>query len=384
MFREMFKSNHAMYWLLSILLSAVSIGVIGYKWSLVQRIHGTEINVVRNESELEKLLEARDTVEFTSGQQPYRIPTGFFIQSLAFITPSDVNITGYIWQKYPEDFPKEINKSFVFPEEVNSGSTKLNMVYEYAGEQNGKKYQVIGWYFDVTLRQSFDYSKYPLDFLTVWIRLWAKDFRNDDRVIFVPDFKAYTSSGEKTFGLDMDIVPGEWKIDETFFSYNNMPYDTDFGFFTKVKDHKYKEFFINLGMRRKFINAFVINLVPLFVVALLLFAQMMTVTGTKDLAEKFGFSTSGAIATCSALFFVVLLAHVQVRKQFSGSGLVYIEFFYLIMYIVILMTALNAYIFSLGKLKRFNLIYYRDNFIPKVAYWPIVLWMMAIVTCIKL
>jgi hypothetical protein len=371
-------------WFLSILLSAVAIGMIGYNWFEVRRIHGTGKNLVRNESELKKFLEARDTVETEKGRKPILIPTGFFIQSLAFITPSDVNITGYIWQKYPEDFPNAIKKGFIFPEEVSSESTKLKIVYEFSGEQNGKKYDVIGWYFHVTVRQSFNYSKYPLDFLTVWIRLWAKDFTNGDRVIFVPDFKAYSSTNRKIFGLDTDIVQGEWEIDETFFSYNNMPYDTDFGFFTEVSDYHYKEFFINLGMRRKFINGFIINLVPLFVVALLLFAQMMTVTSKKDLSEKFGFNTSGAIATCSALFFVVLLAHIQVRRQFSGSGLVYIEYFYLIMYLVILMTASNAYVFSLGKLKYFNLIYYRDNFIPKVAYWPIVLWMMAIVTWINL
>lgn len=378
------QSKHKLYWLLSLLLSVLFFAAIGYKWVQVQRVHGDEINVVKNEAQLEKLLAARDTVEFKNGQQPYRIPTGFFIQSLAFVTPSDINVTGYIWQKYPDDFPKDIEKGFVFPEEVDSGNTKLKIIYESAGEENGKEYHLIGWNFDVTLRQSFDYSKYPLDFLTVWLRLWAKDFTNDDRVIFVPDFQAYSNTAKKTFGLDQDIVPGVWEIEETFFSYNNMPYDTDFGFFTKVTDQSYKEFFINLGMQRKFINAFVINLVPLLVVALLLFAQMMTVTGEKELTERFGFCTSGAITTCSALFFVVMLAHVQVRTMFSGSGLVYIEYFYLIMYLVILMTALNAYVFSLGRLKRFNLIFDRDNFIPKVAYWPIVSGMMALVTWIKL
>ncbi len=373
-----------MYCLLSILLSAVAVVVIGYKWVQVQRVNEIELYTVKHESELEEMLEAGHEAELKNGRKPYDIPTGFFIQSLAFITPYDVNITGYIWQKYPEDFPKDIEKGFIFPEEVNSDSTKLNIVYGYAGEQSGKKYEMIGWYFDVTLRQSFDYSKYPLDFLTVWIRLWSKDFTTAQRLRFVPDFKAYTSIGKKTFGLDHDIVPGEWKVDETFFSYSNIPYDTDFGFFTKVRDFRHMEFFINLGLQRKFINAFVINLVPLFVVALLLFAQMMTVTDKKDLMEKFGFSSGVAIATCSALFFVVLLAHAQVRQQFSGSGLVYIEFFYLIMYFVILMTALNAYVFSLGELKYFKLIYYRDNFIPKIAYWPVVLWMMAVVTWIKL
>ncbi len=100
--------------------------------------------------------------------------------------------------------------------------------------------------------------------------------------------------------------------------------------------------------------------------------------------SRFGFNTNGVIATCAALFFVVLLAHVQVREQFAGSGLVYIEYFYLIMYIVILGTALNAYYFSLEDSRTTKLITYKDNFIAKVVFWPIVLWMMAIVTLIKL
>ncbi len=378
------KSNHSAYWLVSFLLSVVAVVIIGYKWFEVQRVHGLGINVIKDKAELEQVLQSSSTAEFRDGQKPFLIPTGFFIQSLAFITPSDINITGYIWQKYPQDFPENIPKEFVFPEEVDSGNTVLKEVYQFKGKQDGKVYDVIGWYFDVTLRQSYDYSKYPLDFLTVWIRIWTKNFTMADRVIHIPDFPAYTDTGRKTFGLDKDIVPGEWKIDETFFSYNDMPYDTDFGFFTKVKDLNYKEFFINIGMKRKFINAFVINLVPLFVVALLLFAQMMIVTGSKDLVERFGFSTSETITTCSALFFVVLLAHIQVRKLFSGSGLVYIEYFYLVMYVIILLTALNAYIFSLGRLKHLNLIHYRDNFIIKIAYWPVVLWMMAVVTLIKL
>lgn len=380
----MVKSNHTKYWFLSVLISSLLVCAIGYKWAQVQRIHGNQVNVVRSEAELKKILETKDTIEFRNEQQPYLIPTGFFIQSMAFITPSDINITGYIWQKYPENFPKDIEKGFIFPEEVNSSSTKLNIAYEFEGQQDGQKYHMTGWYFDVNLRQSFDYSKYPLDFLSVWIRLWTKDFTNDDHILFVPDFKAYSDIGKKTYGLDLDIVPGEWQIDETFFSYNNIPYDTDFGFFTQVNEQKYKEFYINLGIKRKFINAFVINLVPLLVVALLLFAQLMTVTGKKDLIEKSGFNTSGSIATCSALFFVVMLAHVQVRTLFANSGLVYIEYFYLIMYIVILLSALNAYVFSLGNSKHFNPIFYRDNFIVKIAYWPVLLGMMALVTWIKL
>ncbi len=377
--REVY-SNNRLLWTLSLLLSILAVVVITDKWFQNQRSYGSEVNRVGSSQALEQFFQSKDTIEFEDGRQPHQVPTGFFIQSLAFVNASDVNITGYIWQKYSEDFPDNIEKGFIFPEEVNSNNTTLKRIYQKSGLENGKKYEMEGYYFDVTLRQSFDYSRYPLDLLTVWIRLWPKDFDLDTELIFTPDFNAYVDSNKKLFGLDIDIVQGEWEIDETFFSYNNITYDTDFGFFLASKEQKYKEFFINIGMKRKFINAFIINLVPLLVVAILLFAQMMIVTSSDKLATRFGFNTNGTIATASALFFVVLLAHIQVRQKFSGSGLVYIEYFYLIMYFVILMTALNAYLFTLGKLNSSNMIKYQDNLIPKLAYWPCLLWMMAIVT----
>ncbi len=370
-------------WSLALLLSLVAIVLISKSWSEAGRDYTVHGEIIRDQADLDRQLTRGDTIELQDGVKPYLVPTGLFIQSLAFNSPSDVNITGYIWQKYPADFPDDFSKRVVFPEEVNSGSTLLREEYRSRGSENGIDYELIGWYFDVTVRQSFDYSHYPLDHLSVWLRVWPGDFGNDDRILLVPDFSAYADTGLPYFGLDREIVQGAWEADETFFSFNNIPYDTNFGEFSKAKQSSYKEFFFNIGMKRKFINAFVINLVPLLVVALLLFASLMTTSLDEELASRFDFSTSGIIAACSALFFVVMLAHIQVRSQFASSGLVYIEYFYLIMYGAILLTALNAYIFSLGCDYGFNWIHYRDNLIPKVGFWPLLLGAMALITLLK-
>jgi len=376
------KTAH--YWMLSLLLSLLAVTVIGQQWGQTKRDYGHGTHIVRNESQLKELVRHGDTIEFNGKHAPYLIPTGFFIQSMAFVTTSDVNITGYIWQRYPKEYPANFIKGFIFPEEVDSDNTTIRQQYHEQGKYNGKTYDLIGWYFDVTVRQSFDYSDYPLDYLTVWLRLWAKDFDHDESILFVPDFSAYQDTAKATFGLDQDIVPGEWDIDETFFSYDDTPYDTNFGYSNSPTSATYKEFFFNIGARRKFINAFVINLVPLFVVAILLFASLMTISGDSEHAERFGFNTSGILAACSALFFVVLLAHIQVRSQFSDSGLVYIEYFYLVMYIFLLLTALNAYLFSLKQLNSCSLLHFRDNLLPKVIFWPLLLWSMAFITILRL
>ena len=377
------KLNRSL-WVFSLLLSLTATFVIGVTWTKSGRDYTVHNHVVRNAAELQRHLAAKDSIELQAGKITYFIPTGLFIQSLAFISSSDVNITGYIWQKYPRDFPKKFKKRVVFPEEVNSVNTMLREEYRTQGEEKGKHFELIGWYFDVTVRQSFDYSHYPLDHLSVWLRIWPGDFEHDDQILLTPDFSAYAGVGRQRFGLDQEIVQGAWELDETFFSLNNIPYDTNFGYFEAAIDATYKELFFNLGVKRKFINAFVINLVPLLVVALLLFASLMTISGNERRASRFGFDTAGILATCSALFFVVLLAHIQVRSQFAGSGLIYIEYFYLVMYGVLLLTALNAYLFSMGEDLRWRWLHYHDNLIPKIVFWPLLLWSLAISSWLKL
>lgn len=361
-----------------------AMAVIAYKWLNVARIYGADARIVSNADDLAGMLEKKDTVEFEDGNTPYNIPTGFFIESLAFVSPTDVNVTGYIWQKYPVYFPETIKKGFCFPEEINSSATKIELVYTDNGSSSESLFTTLGWYFDVTVRQPRDYSKYPLDIHTIWLRIWAVDFSIDRSILFVPDFSSYADMSGNCFGLDKNIFFGDWVLDKTFFSYTNIPYDTNFGFSEADTSYVSKEFQINFGIRRKFFDAFINNLVPLFIIALLLFGQLMTISGEKERANIFGFNTSTILSTCSALFFTVLLSHLHVRGQFAGSGLVYLEVFYLIMYVVILLVALNSYVFTIDGLKKCKLIQWRDNLIPKIAFWPLLLWMLALATWIKL
>ncbi|HMB63590.1 MAG TPA: hypothetical protein VKN36_10990 [Eudoraea sp.] len=384
-------------WWLSRILSLAAILVIVFEWPglIGQDATGIKITdsaeieikdeklrkevIVENNKMLRSYLNKWTGKDRLKADSAYRVPTGFFIQSLSFQSSNEVNFTGHIWQKISKDFPDYIDTGFDFPEQVNSSGTEIRELY--CDEVNDTLLK--GWYFDVTVRQVFDYSKYPFDSITAWLRLWPRDFNYDDEILLVPDFDAYDMT-KPTFGLDADIVNTEWNIDKTFFSYHENEYNTNFGYTGYPVDDTYREFYINLGLKRNMIDAIILNLIPLFIVALLLFAQVMTVTGKKNLSDKFGFNTSGAIATCSALFFIVLLAHIQVRQQFLNSPLVYIEYFYLIMYLFILLTALNAYSFSIGEQKTFNFMFFRDNLIPKLAFWPLLLWMMALATIIVL
>ena len=371
----------SLHWAASVFVSLIAVALIVWLWGSLDRLMPPNFEIVNDEAEFEQFLadhkNERRNAQFLHDKLVF-LPTGFFIQSMEFVSSSNVNITGYVWQKYPMNYPYQ--KGINFPEEISSGDTVLDERFRREVAYKGEKHELVGWYFDVTVRQSFDYSRYPLDFLTVWLRVWPADFDNSDFILIVPDFESYIETNQARFGLDQDIVSGEWNIEESFFSYRDVPYDTRFGWNVHEQDMNhvdiYSEFYFNMGADRKFVNAFIINLVPLFVVALLLFSALLTVSLDTVQSSRFGFSTSSFLGAASALFFVVLLSHIQVRNEFSGSGLLYIEYFYLVMYAAILLVSVDAYLVSLPSTHEWRWIRWRDNLLPKLLYWPVVLWAM--------
>ncbi|SER58338.1 hypothetical protein SAMN05421690_104020 [Nitrosomonas sp. Nm51] len=316
-----------------------------------------------------------------TGQPTLKVKTGIFIQSLKFANSSDVALSGYIWQRYQDGIhdaikPAPSETGFVLPEQVNSGDT-IAPQEAYRVRVNDE--EIIGWYFEATIRQPFEYKLYPFDHKTVWVRMWHYDFAKN--IVLVPDFDAYQSTApDRIFGMEKSIVLGTWNRENTYFDYKPSSYDTDFGIADYIGQKDFPELHYNIIIKRKFENAFIIYLLPVLLVATLLFAALLTVSRNPDLISKHGFNTSGFIGACSALFFVVMLAHIQLREQFSGSGIVYMEYFYILMYIYLVIAVMNTYIFSMNIARWLAFIHYRDNLIAKVAYWPLTLTIIIIIT----
>ena len=170
------NSHGVVYWFLSLLLSLAAVAIIGYKWKKTQPQYKNGHIKVSSKEELKKSFNDCKSIEFEGDGQPIHIPIGFFIQSFSFMNANDVNINGYIWMKFPKNLPEDFVEEFIFPEEVNSNATETIKIYTV--DQGDHK--LLGWYFDVIVRQSFDYSNYPLDIHSVWLRIWSKDFISNE------------------------------------------------------------------------------------------------------------------------------------------------------------------------------------------------------------
>ena len=369
------------WWWLSAAVSAILITVLINLWIQMNAYHVEPTQLINEKATTEFLKNNWENRPENLSEPTIKIKTGIFIQSLQFSNSTEVNLSGYIWQRYTDAQRQAINLGpsevgFILPEQVNSGSDiEPREVYR---TRNGDE-EVIGWYFEATLRQPFNYDLYPFDHKTVWVRMWPKDFSRN--IVLVPDFEAYKSTGlSDIFGIESDIVLGTWERKNTYFDYKLSSYNTDFGIANFIGQDGFPELNYNFVLKRKFENAFIIHMLPLFLVATLLFAALLTVTEDEKLSGKLGFNTSGFIGASSALFFVVLLAHIQLRRQFSGTGIVYIEYFYIVMYALLVIATANSYLFSVRAKFCSSAILYRDNIIVKVAYWPVVFASLILIT----
>lgn len=368
------------WWLISLLASGALLSVLITQWVKMNTHDIATLQLVDQRAVDQALQPTIDELR-AQNKAPIQLKTGLFIQSLIFTSASDVNLSGYLWQHYVDGLhdafkPAKGEAGFIFPEQVMTGSDiSPRLAYRYKTPTG----EVIGWYFEATLRQNFDYKTYPFDHKTVWIRLWPKAFSS--HLILTPDFDAYGATGvNDTFGIDQSIVLGAWERENTYFDYKNYSYSTNFGVPDYIGQHNWPELHFNIVVKRKFSHAFIIYLLPLLLVAALLYAALLTVSDDEQLANRLGFSTSAFIGACSALFFVVMLAHIQLRERFSTAGVVYIEYFYILMYGILVAATANTYFFSVRSPGFLKLLWYRDNLLIKVAYWPILLLALTLIT----
>ena len=196
----------------------------------------------------------------------------------------------------------------------------------------------------------------------------------------MPDLDAYAATEyDDIFGISSDIVLSGWQIVDTYFDYAVQSYSTDFGLGADQQRSDIPELEFNIILQRDFLQAFFSDLILIVVIMILLFGMILLLKSNRDKMEgSFGLSVSGAIGTASGLFFSVLLAHISVRERFGGS-IVYIEYFYYLAYVYIVLATALVYLFMKQDDEGHQLYKSEANHL-KLLYWPVYTGIMLIIT----
>ena len=311
----------------------------------------------------------RDSEELYQSK-PEFIPTGVFVQSIEFLTDTNVKLTGYIWQKYPKTLPEKLRKSFILPE-------SFSPTIEEAYRREEPDYTLVGYYFVATLRQNFDYDLYPFDRQEVWLRLWHQDF--EQNVILVPDHEAYKLFNPHALpGVEQDLVLPGWLVESSYYDYRTHDYNSNFGMRDYVGQNDFPELHFNIELRREFLSPFVSKVIPIGVAATMLFFLMVIKSKKEEQSGLFGFTAIDVVLGCAALFFVLVFEHIGMRHALGSARVMYFEYFYFTLYLTMIFLMVNSVLFAWRK--KIPILDYQDNIIPKLAFWPALLGVIFTIT----
>ncbi|MFP4651375.1 MAG: hypothetical protein ACLFM4_02985 [Phormidium sp.] len=362
-------------WLLSMSVS----GVLALGLLAVWLLEIQQVSVVQNttpplvtETSLQQFLERQREKNIEQGlSEPITLPTGVFLQSMEFKNANDFFVTGYIWQRYDNDLHEGISRGFVLPEAIAFSS-------EEAYRQDLPNGELIGWYFQATLRQTFDYSKYPFDHQQSWLRIWHEDFASN--VILTPDLGAYDLMVPLSLpGLEVEdnmVLPG-WNIKQSFFRYRFNSYNSNFGFMGETQVKNFPELYFEVDLERDLLTVIITKMMRVIVVSGLLFGVQYLVRYKKE-DNQLGFSASGVIGASGGFSFILILDQINLRSQLATGGIIYIEYFYFVLYVMILVVVFNAIMVAKGS--DHALLQYNNNILPKLIYWPLLLSLQILVT----
>jgi|GEM_PF-1043439 len=312
----------------------------------------------------------RSTSQKFGYTEPVFIPTGCFIQSIQFDGAVNVKLTGYVWQKFPAKGMPGVSEGIIFPEAVESELSK-----SFEREVDGVR--TIVWNFKATLRETFSYATYPFETENIWIRFWSQDF--DKNIVLVPDIYSYRLLDPKVKpGIDETLFLPGWDITKVYFNFIDRDYNTNFGIANYMGQAAFPELFYNIIIQRKFLDPFISNILPLFVVSILFFSVLLISTKRQEMASILGFSSSVILQVAAALFFVVIYSQIDLRHRLEVQTVIYMDYFYFIMYSIFLIVSVNAIVFCATE--RFSWLQYRENLIPKILYWPIIFGTLFMVT----
>jgi len=190
-------------------------------------------------------------------------------------------------------------------------------------------------------------------------------------VVLVPDLQAYELLVPAALpGVEGTIILPGWEIDHSYYSYVRQSLSTTASTPTAQDRTLGHDLAFNIVAERRFLNPFVSSVLPVIVILCLLFGLIIIGSKESKKVAATGFKATDILRASATLLFPALIAQVNMRSKIDANQIIYIEYLYFVLYLAILGVAANAVLFTL---KTDGFAQVRDNLIPKLIFWPIIL-----------
>ena len=143
----------------------------------------------------------------------------------------------------------------------------------------------------------------------------------------------------------------------------------------------FPELVYNLELKRNVLNPCLTIFLPLAVVAGLLFLMLMGATSQKDKASALGYNFLNMGRAVATLLFPTVLAQINLRTKVVTDGLLYVEYYYFAMDLMLL--AVVVYTMAMA-LSAEGILQKNDALLAKVSFWPLLTGLFFAVTVLYL
>jgi hypothetical protein len=361
-------------WALSIVVSFLFVVGIGFTWKAAldydsdEDVAGRIVTDIAGLKSFQEALidQSRDRLTDT----PVFVPTGVLIDSLRFDGGTDFDVRGYVWQRFAAGNPDNVDPGFTL---VGVSALEIG---EPAIDRAGD-IEVIRWSFELSQRVRFESSKFPLMRDRFAIHIVPHAIASN--VVLVPDLSAYPILSPATSpGLHENVYLPGWEITRTFFELREHTPATDYGLGGSASNENYPSLYFNIEVRKEFIDTFVSNLVPLIIVAVVVFLVLLINEREEEHITLMRTGPGFNLSICGTLLFVAVFSHIGVRQKIAAQEIIYLEAFYIVMYFALLWVAVNSILYVRWPESKF--IQYERNLLPKVLFWPVTLGALWVVT----
>jgi len=374
---NVFAGDRRRLWILSILVSVLLVAGIGFTWSAALEFDSDEDVEGRIVTDRAGLKSFEQTIADQSRERltepPVFLATGVLIDSLRFDGGTDIDVHGYIWQRYDPEVHSHVDR----------GISLAGVAEQRIGEPQVERVagiEIVRWPFEVAQRVRFENSKYPLMRERFALRIVPREIASN--LMLVPDLDAYPFLIPATTpGLDENVYLPGWEITRTFFELRERVPATDFGLGGSASNERFPSLYFNIEVRREFVDTFVSNLVPLIIVAVVVFLVLLINEREEDRIILMRTGPGFNLSICGTLLFVAVFAHIGARQKIAAQEIIYLEYFYIVMYFALLWVAVNSILYV--RWPESSFIQYEKNLLPKVLFWPVTLgavWLVTLLT----
>ena len=372
------RYNPQRLWWMVAAMSLIIMGNIVFIWYLnvttdFSLLDDGEERIV-NKTILTKYVDTYDRALYKLTRTNYhKVPTGIFLESYE-LTSFEASLIGRLWMKFPKQLYEVAPPAFYFPDV--SAVESRGLVSEIISEVESEDHVLVTWKFRATIEQKFSYQQFPFEQNDIRLVILYPDLSKN--ILLVPDLDSYGILNPSAMpGLNTEITVPSSETISSFFTFKTIDYNTTFGNETPVNSHPALTF--NMAAKRIFLSPFIANIVPILIIALIMFVVLCASSNDED--SRSGLTTMNVIQSSAGFLFILLLAHVNERSRIETPEIAYIELFYFSMYVLITLQCIVLAMSLSGS--GWRLFRYHDNLILKQAFWPTLLSTWFAVTLVR-